>query len=83
MILFFLPFPLILPLSLLDFGSNNMTIRLLKITELCKMLHTSRASIYIWMREQNFPQPIRLTSRNVAWNEKDVQDWIQSRAESA
>ena len=59
-----------------------MTIRLLKITELCKMLHTSRASIYIWMREHNFPQPIRLTPRNVAWNEKAVHDWIASRAEA-
>ena len=60
-----------------------MSIRLLKITYVCEMLHTSRASIYIWMREQNFPQPIKLTPRNVAWAEKDVQDWIASRAEQS
>ena len=57
-----------------------MTIRLLKITDLCKLLHTSRASVYVWMREQNFPQPIRLTPRNVAWRESDVLDWIERQA---
>ena len=58
-------------------------IKLLKVSEVAKLLHTSRASIYKWIKTAGFPEPIRLTPRNVAWNEKDVQDWIQSRAEAA
>jgi prophage regulatory protein len=36
-------------------------------------------NIYRLIREGNFPRPVRLGQRAVAWRESDISDWIDSR----
>lgn len=42
----------------------------------------SRSSLYAMIARGEFPAPIKITGRRVAWTETSVNDWIQSRIES-
>ena len=50
--------------------------RLLKRPEVETITGLSRASIYARMDRGEFPRPMRLGPRSVAWRDSDVQEWI-------
>ena len=39
----------------------------------------SRSTLYEWMKRGDFPQPVKLGARLVAWRESDVAEWLVSR----
>ena len=39
----------------------------------------SRSTLYDWMKRGQFPQPVKLGARAVAWRESDVTAWLESR----
>ncbi|SMC67589.1 helix-turn-helix transcriptional regulator [Primorskyibacter flagellatus] len=39
----------------------------------------SRSTIYDWMKRGEFPQPVKLGARLVAWRESDVTAWLEAR----
>jgi len=39
----------------------------------------SRSTIYDWMKRGEFPQPVKLGTRLVAWRESDITAWLESR----
>lgn len=39
----------------------------------------ARSTIYDWMKRGDFPQPVKLGARLVAWREADVNAWLESR----
>ncbi|MGY3437024.1 MULTISPECIES: helix-turn-helix transcriptional regulator [unclassified Marinovum] len=39
----------------------------------------SRSTLYDWMKRGDFPQPVKLGARLVAWRESDVTAWLQTR----
>lgn len=39
----------------------------------------STTTVYDLMRAEKFPRPIKLTGRAVAWRERDIVEWLQSR----
>lgn len=43
----------------------------------------SRSSLYAMIAKGEFPAPIKISGRRVAWPETTVNNWIQSRIESA
>lgn len=59
--------------------------QLMKLQEVCKMLQISRASIYRWVEEGIFPQPVILgTGGNgkrsaVRWYESDILAWLKAK----
>ncbi|MHB8211049.1 MAG: helix-turn-helix transcriptional regulator [Acidithiobacillus sp.] len=42
-------------------------------------VNASKTSIYGWMKAGDFPQPVKLGPRAVAWRRSDVDRWIGSR----
>lgn len=40
----------------------------------------SRSTIYEYMNKGEFPRPVRLTARAVAWPESVISDWLAERA---
>jgi prophage regulatory protein len=44
-------------------------------------LPVSRATIWRWVRENKFPQPIRLSSGICVWHLIDISQWIEQRAQ--
>ena len=53
-----------------------MAEKLLRRPEVEAITGLSRAGIYAKMAKGDFPRPMRLGPRAVAWRESDVQEWI-------
>lgn len=39
----------------------------------------SRSTIYLWVRDKEFPAPISLGERAVGWIESEILSWIDQR----
>ena len=59
-----------------------MTSKLLRRPDVEKVTGLSRSGIYAKMNKGDFPRPMRLGPRAVAWREIDIQEWIASLAPS-
>lgn len=57
--------------------------KMLRIAEICDWLNVSKSTIYKWVKDGNFPQPIILGDgdRSAAsrWVEQEVIDWLEER----
>lgn len=53
--------------------------RLVRIKELKKMIGLSHSSIYRHMSNGNFPKPIHLSERSVAWKPSVIDGWIKTK----
>lgn len=53
--------------------------RLLRLKEVQAQTGLGRATIYKLMDENEFPRPVKLTARAVAWPATEVGDWIEQR----
>ena len=57
-----------------------MTNRIFRRHDVEQMVGLSRSTLYAMMAEGNFPKPVKLGKRAVGWHERDILDWIESRA---
>ena len=55
------------------------TDRLLRIREVLNITRLSRATLYLMINEGDFPPPVRLRARAVAWRASQVQAWMDTR----
>jgi prophage regulatory protein len=53
--------------------------RLLRRPEVEERTGLSRSTLYDWMKRGEFPQPVKLGARIVAWRESDVTAWLENR----
>ena len=59
-----------------------METKLIRLPEVKNRTGLSRASIYLFISKGTFPKQYRLGERSVAWIEKEIQDWINSKIET-
>ena len=55
------------------------TDKLLRRPEVQARVRLSTSRIYALMASGDFPRPIRIAARSVAWRESDIDTWITSR----
>ena len=55
---------------------NDVSDRLLRLPEVKQMTSLGTTSIYKYMNEGRFPQPVRLTARSVRWRLSEINFWI-------
>ena len=56
---------------------------MLTIKEVAKLFSVSRVTIWRWTKElHDFPRPMKI-GRSVRWRERDIENYIQHRAEAA
>ena len=53
--------------------------RLIRLSVVLSRTGLSRATAYALMDAGEFPRPVRLSSRAVAWLEGAIDDWIETR----
>jgi len=53
--------------------------RLLRLTEACDKTGLSRSSLYVALKRGEFPKPLKIGKRAVAWKSTDIDEWIESR----
>lgn len=55
--------------------------RLIKLKDVMHTTGLARSTVYKYIADGNFPKPISLGERNVAWLESEIQDWILEKIE--
>lgn len=55
--------------------------RVIKLKDVINTTGLSRSSIYAYMAKGEFPKPIQLGPRAVAWVEEEVQEWLTNKLE--
>jgi prophage regulatory protein len=56
---------------------------LLKCKEVQDTVTISRATIYRWIKEGNFPKPVRLGANMVRWKASDIEAWMMQKEVAA
>ncbi|NRP29374.1 MULTISPECIES: AlpA family transcriptional regulator [unclassified Aliiroseovarius] len=56
-----------------------MAEKLLRRPEVEARTGLSRSTLYDWMKRGEFPQPVKLGTRLVAWRESDIAAWLENR----
>ena len=56
--------------------------RLLRLSEVKHQVGLGRSAIYEQIKSGQFPAPVRLGARAVAWPSDQIANWIDSRIES-
>jgi prophage regulatory protein len=62
-----------------DFKSPTPREILLRLPDVMERVGLSRSAIYAAMAEGEFPRPVRLTKRAVAWPASAIDAWITAR----
>lgn len=56
-----------------------MSIKLLKIKQVCELVGVSRAHVYKLIKTEGFPRPLALSPRSRAWREDQILKWLEDR----
>ncbi len=59
--------------------NDRNTALLLRIRVVMRITGLGRSTIYRMMANQEFPPPVRLAKRVVAWRRTDLERWSQAR----
>ena len=57
----------------------EVPIRIIRMAAVQARTGLARSTIYQWVSDGSFPQPIRLGARAVGWIESEVDEWIREQ----
>ena len=60
-----------------------MSYTILRLPKVKERTGLSRSSIYLYISEGRFPEPISLGSRAVGWIESEVNEWLSQQIETS
>jgi len=55
-----------------------LTNRILRVRDVMAMTGLKRTTLYLKVRESQFPKPVQLGARAVGWREAEVRGWVDS-----
>ena len=55
-----------------------MNEKLLRLKQVVELTNISKATIWRWVKDGTFPQPIKITNRVTVWKSSDVEAYIAS-----
>ncbi len=58
---------------------SEKQIRLVRKPMVLDRTGLSNSTLYYFINEGNFPAPVKLGKRTVAWREEEIDEWIKSR----
>jgi len=61
---------------------NTNLMRFLRLPEVIQISGYRRTTIYEMIKAGDFPAPVHLGPRAVAWVESEVEDWMQERIDA-
>jgi prophage regulatory protein len=64
-------------------SSGSPAQKFLRFPEVCELTGKSRAGIYAAMKKNQFPAPVRIGARSVAWPESVISDWQEACIKAA
>ena len=56
-----------------------MNHKIVRLPEVKVQTGLSRSTIYLRIKNKEFPEPISLGGRAIGWFEADIQDWLEKK----
>lgn len=50
--------------------------KLLSIKDVCKLINKDRRTLWVWVREGKFPQPLKMNGRTIGWKAETYIQWL-------
>jgi len=50
--------------------------RFIRITDVMEMTGIAKSTIWLWVKEDKFPKPIKLSPRITVWDQLEIEEWI-------
>lgn len=63
--------------------NNLVPVSMLKLDAVCARTALSKSSLYALVAKGDFPAPVKLMAKAVAWSSIAVDDWIAARIASS
>lgn len=60
-----------------------MAIKILRLPKVKSRVDLSRSSIYSFIKQGKFPEPISLGDRAVGWLESEIDDWLAEKVKQS
>ena len=51
--------------------------KLYRAKELSEALSISKSTIYLWIKQGDFPQPLKIGKSASVWTESQINDWME------
>ncbi|HBB8835472.1 TPA: AlpA family transcriptional regulator [Escherichia coli] len=62
--------------------TSKKNYRLLRISDVINLTGLPKSTIYLKIKNNEFPNQVSIGSRSVAWVENEVNEWIEKNIES-
>ena len=49
-----------------------------RVSELSELLSIGKSTLWKWVKDGKFPQPIRLSARMTLWSAADIHKWLEN-----
>jgi prophage regulatory protein len=59
--------------------AENRASKLLRLSDVITLTGMKRSWVLSETKDGNFPKPLRLGGRSIAWREQEIVDWIDAR----
>ena len=61
-------------------GHSQSIERILRLPTVLAEIDISAATLWRWVKDKSFPQPISLGGRSIGWLQTEINEWIKARA---
>ncbi|MBK79596.1 MAG: AlpA family transcriptional regulator [Gammaproteobacteria bacterium] len=51
---------------------------MIRISDVCDLVGTSRSTLYRWVGEGTFPAPVRISEKAVRWTLDEIEAWREA-----
>jgi prophage regulatory protein len=56
--------------------------RVLRLPAVSELTGLPRSTLYLYMKSNQFPKPVKLGLRSVGWIKEEVEDWLRERKDA-
>lgn len=60
-----------------------MTDQLIRLKEISERFCIPTSTIWYWIKEGNFPKPIKMGTRFIAWRESELSEWLDAKQDKS
>jgi len=50
----------------------------LRVSDVVKKTGLGKSTVWLWVKENKFPKPIKMSPRVTVWEEEKIEDWMNS-----
>lgn len=51
----------------------------LRIAQVAKKTGLGKSTVWLWVKENRFPKPIKLSHKVAVWDEDKIKEWIKGK----